>query len=149
VEPEPTTPHVEPRLGAVDVVIASLVTSAVVHLWLIPQHLDEVVLAAGFGAAAVAAAATAYLVARGATFAPRLVVILLGALLLAYPFAHVVRDEHVDVLDLVTKTVEAVGFVTALSLRSGEDAPLAPVDVLVGVFIGALLLSALGHGHTA
>lgn len=139
----------EPRLGTHDVTIAALVASAVVHAWLVQEHVDERLLATAFGAAALAAAAVAFLLARRAPLAPRLAALLLGALLLAYPVANVLGDDHVESLDLATKAVETIGFVAALQLRGGEDAPLAPVDVLVGVFVGALLLSALGHGHGA
>jgi hypothetical protein len=149
VEPRPATPHVEPRLGAVDVVIGSLVTSAVVHFWLVPQHTHQPLLAASFAAAAVATSAVALLLARGHELAPRLAAVLLGALLLAYPAVHLITDDHVDALDLATKAIETAGFVTALGLEPREEAPLAPVDVLIGVFVGALLLSALGHGHSA
>jgi hypothetical protein len=137
----------EPRLGTHDATIAALVASAVVHAWLAQEHVDERLLATAFGAAALAAAAVAFLLARRAPLAPRLAVLLLGALLLAYPAVHVLADDHVDALDLATKAIETVGFVAALQLHGGEDAPLAPVDVLVGVFVGALLLSALGHAH--
>ena len=135
------------RVRARDITIGTLVVSAVVHAGLVPQHTDEPLLAAAFAAAAVAAAVVAYLLTRPGHVGQRLAVALLVGLLLAYPAVHLVSDLHVDVLDFFTKAVEAVGLFAALSIAPDEDAPLAPVDALVGVFIGTMLLSALGHSH--
>ena len=139
----------EPRLGARDVVIASLAASAVIHVWLVPQHVEEPLLAVSFGAATVAAAALAYLVARGRKYAIRASAVLLAALLVAYPVVHVLTSEHVDALDVATKLAEALGLVGAVTVDGDDEAPLAAVDVLVGVFFATLLLSSLGHSHTA
>lgn len=137
----------EARFGARDVTIGALCASAVIHAGLAPQHLDEPVLAASFAAAAVAAACVAFLLTRRGRLGPRLAIALLVALLLAYPAVHLLADRHVDVLDFFTKGLEAVGLFAALDLEPDEDAPLAAPDALIGIFVGTMLLSTLGHSH--
>jgi hypothetical protein len=135
------------RFGARDVTIGALAASAVVHVGLVPQHTDQPLLATSFAAAALAAAIVGYLVARRPALGRRLAVALFVGLLVAYPVVHLLTDLHTDVLDLATKALETAGLLAALTLGADEEAPLAPVDVLVGVFVGTLLLSSLGHGH--
>jgi hypothetical protein len=140
----------ELRLGARDVAIGAAVASAIVHAVLIERHTSEPLLAASFGAAAAAGVAVALaLAATTYRLVPILAIALFAGLLVAYPAVHVLTNEHVDALDLATKAVEAVGLIGALLTRAEDDAPLAPLDVLAGVLVATLLLSALGHTHVA
>jgi hypothetical protein len=134
-------------IGARELTIGALTTSAVVHAVLVPQHTDEPLLAAAFAAATVAAVLVAAALARPVLrFAPILAAALFASLLVAYPIVHYLTDGDVQRLDVGTKIVEAVGLLAALNARDDEEVGFAPLTVIVGVFL-ALLLVSLSGGH--
>ncbi len=110
-------------IGARELTIGALTTSAVVHAVLVPQHTDEPLLAAAFAAA------------------------LFASLLVAYPIVHYLTDGEVQALDIGTKFVEAVGLLAALNAGDDEDVSFAPLTVIVGVFLAVLLVSISGGHH--
>lgn len=134
-----------------DVTIGALTVSAVVHAALVAEHTDDLLWAAAFGGAAVATAGAAALLARPAfAHGPALAAALLASLLVAYPVVHVATGAQVQALDVATKVIEAVGLLAALRIEREADPSLAPLDVLVGVTIGVLLISVGGaHAHAA
>jgi len=136
------------KIGARELTIGALTTSAVVHAVLAPQHTDEPFLAVAFAAAAVAAAALAAALTRPALrFAPSLAAGLFAALLVVYPIVHYLTDGEVQTLDIGTKLVEAVGLLAARNAREDEDVSFAPLTVIVGVFLALLLVSVSGGHH--
>jgi hypothetical protein len=146
----PTAGHDEERerlhVGARDVAIGALAASALVHAALAPQHSDEPLLAAAFAAAAVVSAPVAYGLTRtDFRYGRALAALLFASLLVAYPVVHFVTGEHVQRLDVMTKTVEVVGLLAVLRADQDEQPSLAPAAVIAGVFVGFLLLG-LGGG---
>jgi hypothetical protein len=137
------------RVGARDVAVGALTTSAVVHAALVTQHAaDDPLLAAAFAAAALAAAPVAYALTRPDwRFGRPLAAALFAGLLVAYPIVHFVTGEHVQRLDVMTKAVEAIGLLAVVWAEQDEEPPsLAPAAVIAGVLVGFLLLG-LGGGH--
>ena len=135
-------------IGARELTIGALTTSAVVHAVLVPQHTDEPLLAVAFAAAAIAAVLVTAALARPALrFAPALAVGLFASLLVAYPVVGYLTDREVQTLDIGTKLVEAVGLLAALNARDDEEVSFAPLTVIVGVFLALLLVSVSGGHH--
>jgi hypothetical protein len=135
-------------IGARELAIGALATSAVVHAVLVPQHTDEPLLAAAFAAATVAAVLVAVALTRPALrFAPALAAGLFASLLVAYPVVHYFTDGEVQALDIGTKFVEAVGLLAALNAGADEEVSFAPLTVIVGVFLALLLVSISGGHH--
>jgi hypothetical protein len=135
-------------IGARELTIGALTTSAVVHAVLVPQHTDEPLLAAAFGAATIAAVLVAVALTRPAfRFAPALAAGLFASLLVAYPVVHYFTDGEVQALDIGTKFVEAVGLLAALNAREDEEVSFAPLTVIVGVLLALLLVSVSGGHH--
>ena len=134
-------------IGARELTIGALTTSAVVHAVLVPQHTDEPLLAAAFASATLAAALVAAALTRPALrFGPPLAVGLFASLLVAYPVVHYYSGGEVQPLDIGTKFVEAVGLLAALNARDDEEVSFAPLTVIIGVVL-ALLLVSLSGGH--
>jgi hypothetical protein len=135
-------------IGARELTIGALTTSAVVHAVLVPQHTSEPLLAASFAAATVAAALLAFALTRPSLrFAPALAAALFASLLVAYPIVHLLTDGEVQALDIGTKFVEAVGLLAALNAGDDEEVSFAPLTVIVGVFLAVLLVSISGGHH--
>jgi hypothetical protein len=135
-------------IGARELTIGALTTSAVVHAVLVPQHTSEPLLAAAFAAATVAAALLAFALTRPALrFAPALAAGLFASLLVVYPIVHYLTDGEVQALDIGTKFVEGVGLLAALNAGDDEDVSFAPLTVIVGVFLAVLLVSISGGHH--
>jgi hypothetical protein len=135
------------RVGPRELTIGALTMSALVHAVLVPQHTDEPLLAAAFAAAALSAALLAAALSRPSLrFAPPLAAALFASLLVAYPIVHFVTDGEVQTLDVGTKIVEAIGLLASLRAAEDEKVDLAPLTVIVGVFL-ALLLVSVGGGH--
>ena len=135
-------------IGARELTIGALTTSAVVHAVLVPQHTDEPLLAAAFAAATISAVLIGFALARPALrFAPALAAALFASLLVVYPIVHYLTDGEVQALDIGTKFVEAVGLLAALNARDDEDVSFAPLTVIVGVFLAVLLVSISGGHH--
>jgi hypothetical protein len=135
-------------VGARELTIGALTTSAVVHAVLVPQHTDEPLLASAFAAATVAAVLVAVALSRPALrVAPALAAGLFASLLVAYPVVHFLTDGEVHALDVGTKLVEAVGLLAALNAREDEDVAFAPLTVIAGVFLALLLVSVSGGHH--
>ena len=135
-------------IGARELTIGALTTSAVVHAVLAPQHLDEPLLAGAFGAATIAAVLVAAALARPALrFAPSLAAGLFTSLLVAYPVVSYFTDGEVQTLDIGTKVVEAAGLLAALNAGGDEEVSFAPLTVIVGVFLALLLVSISGGHH--
>ena len=134
------------HIGARDVAIGALAASAIVHAALAPQHTDELVLTFAFAGAAVASAVVAYGLARpDFRYGRALAGLLFASLLVAYPVVHLVTDEPVQRLDLMTKAVEVIGLLAVLRADPDEAPSLAPAAVIAGVFLGFLVLG-LGGG---
>jgi hypothetical protein len=121
-------------IGARELTIGALTTSAVVHAVLVPQHTDEPLVAAALARPAL-------------RFAPILAAALFASLLVAYPIVHYLTDGDVQRLDVGTKIVEAVGLLAALNARDDEEVGFAPLTVIVGVFLAVLLVSVSGGHH--
>jgi hypothetical protein len=136
-------------IGARELTIGALTTSAVVHAVLAPQHTDEPLLAAAFAAAAVAAVVVAAALTRPALrLAPALAAALFASLLVAYPVVGYFTGDGVQALDVGTKLVEGVGLLAALNADDDEEVSFAPLTVIVGVFLAILLVSVSGgHRH--
>src|SRR5829696_8888937 len=135
-------------IGARELTIGALTTSAVVHAVLVPQHTDEPLLATAFAAATIAAVLIGFALTRPALrFAPALAAGLFASLLVAYPIVHYLTDGEVQALDIGTKLVEAVGLLAALNASADEDVSFAPLTVIVGVFLAVLLVSISGGHH--
>lgn len=135
-------------IGARELTIGALTTSAVVHAVLASQHLDDPLLAGAFGAAAIAAVLVAAALARPALrFAPSLAAALFASLLVAYPVVGYFTNGGVQTLDIGTKLVEGVGLLAALSAGDDEETSFAPLTVIVGVFLALLLFSVSGGHH--
>ncbi len=118
------------------------------HAVLAPEHFSEHPLVAlSFAAATGALLLLALALTRPwLRWAPPLGAVLFAALIAAYPLVHVFTHEGTDALGVGTKVVEAAGLLACL--RAGRDAetPLAPLDVITGVFAAMILLS-FGHHH--
>jgi hypothetical protein len=137
-------------IGARELTIGTLTTTAVVHAVLVPQHLgDEPFLGTSFALATLCAVLVAVALTRpGLTWAPYLAAALFASLLVAYPVVHLINGEAVQALDIGTKVVEAVGLLAALRARHDEELGFAPVTVIAGVFLALLLVSMTGgHEH--
>lgn len=135
-------------IGARELTIGALTTSAIVHAVLVPQHTDEPLLAGAFAAATLAAVLVAAALTRPALrFAPSLAVGLFASLLVAYPVVSYFTDGEVQALDIGTKLVEAVGLLAALNAGDDEEVSFAPLAVIVGVFLALLLVSVSGGHH--
>ena len=135
-------------IGARELTIGALTTSAVVHAVLVPQHTDSLLLAGSFAAAALAAVLLATALTFPALrFAPALAAGLFASLLVAYPIVGYFTDGEVQALDIGTKIVEAAGLLAALNAREDEEVSFAPLTVIVGVFLAVLLVSASGGHH--
>ena len=136
-------------IGARELTIGALATSAVVHAVLVPQHTDEPLLAAAFAGATLAAVVVAVALLRPALrFVPSLAAGLFASLLVAYPVVGYFTDDEVQALDIGTKLVEAVGLLAALNARDDDEVSFAPLTVIVGVFLAVLLVSVSGgHNH--
>ena len=135
-------------IGARELTIGALTTSAVVHAVLVPQHTGEPLLAAAFAAATLAAVLVAFALTRPTLrFAPALAAGLFASLLVAYPVVHYFTGGEVQTLDIGTKFVEGVGLLAALNAREDEDVSFAPLTVIVGVFLAVLLFSVSGGHH--
>lgn len=136
-------------IGARELTIGALTTSAVVHAVLAPQHTDEPLLAAAFASAALAAVLLAAALTRPVLrFAPSLAAGLFASLLVAYPVVSYLTDGEVQTLDIGTKLVEGVGLLAALNAGDDEEVSFAPLTVIVGVFLAILLISVSdGHHH--
>jgi hypothetical protein len=141
------------HLGARDVAIGALAASAIVHAALVPQHTEDPVLALAFASAALASAVVAYGLTRPHfRYGRALAGVLLASLLVAYPVVHLVTDEPVQRLDVMTKAVEFIGLLAVLRSDPDDEPSLAPGAVLAGVFVGFLLLGLGGgteHHHDA
>ena len=139
-------------IGARELTIGTLTTSAVVHAALTPEHLrEEPVLGVLFILATVGCVLVAIALTRPAfTWAPYLAAALFASLLLAYPVAHLIDGEAVRALDIGTKVIEAVGLFAALRARRDDELGFAPVTVIAGVFLALLMVSVTGgHGEHA
>jgi hypothetical protein len=135
-------------IGARELTIGALTTSAIVHAVLAPQHTDRPLLATAFAAAALAAVLVAAALTRPALrIAPLLAAGLFASLLAAYPVVHYSIGGDVQALDIGTKIVEAIGLVAALKARNDEELGFAPLTVIVGVFLALLLVSVSGGHH--
>ena len=136
------------EVGARDVAIAALTTSAVVHAALVTQHAsEEPLLAASFAAAAVVSAPVAYALTRPEwRFGRLLAGLLFAGLLVAYPVVHFVNGEPVQRLDVMTKAVELIGLLAVLRADDEDPPSLVPVAVIAGFLLGFLLYS-VGGGH--
>jgi hypothetical protein len=136
-------------IGARELTIGALTTSAVVHAVLAPQHTDEPLLATAFASAAVGAVLVAAALTRPALrFAPSLAAALFASLLVAYPVVVYITGDGVQTLDVGTKLVEGVGLLAALNAGDDEEVSFAPLTVIVGVFLAVLLISVSGgHRH--
>ena len=148
-----------------DIVVLACAISAGIHAALTPEHLEEGVPAGlGFAVAAVALGALTIVLAHDPAerVALTAAAAVLAGLLVSYGLAVTTGvpvlhpdPEAVDALALVTKAIEAIGLVAAVSLLRRPQAeaaaprslPLA-VAAIVAVFSAfvALELSA-GHGH--
>ena len=141
------------HLGARDVAIGALAASALVHAALAPQHTDAPALAFAFGSAAVASAVVAYGLTRpDFRYGRALAGLLFASLLVAYPAVHLVTDEPVQRLDVMTKAVEVIGLLAVLRADPDDEPSLASGAVLAGVLVGFLLLGLGGgteHDHDA
>jgi hypothetical protein len=136
-------------VGARDVAIGACAASALVHAVLAPEHFSEHPLVAlSFAAATGVLLLLALALTRPwLRWAPPEGAALFAALIVAYPLVHVFTNEGTDALGIGTKLVEAVGLVACLrAARDNETAPLAPLDVITGVFAAMILLS-FGHHH--
>jgi hypothetical protein len=138
-------------IGARELTIGTLTTSAVVHAVLVPQHLEEEpFLGISFALAALAAVLVGVLLTRpGFTWAPYLAAALFASLLVAYPVVHLINGEPVQALDIGTKVIEAVGLLAALRARHDDELGFAPVAVIAGVFLALLMVSVSGGHHHA
>ena len=137
-------------VGARELTIGTLTTSAVVHAVLVPQHTDEPVLAVMFALATLGAVLVAVALTRpGLRWAPYLAAALFASLLFAYPVVHLINGEPVQALDVGTKVIEAVGLLAALRARHDEELGFAPLTVIAGVFLALLLVSVTGGHHHA
>lgn len=135
-------------IGARELTIGALTTSAIVHAVLVPQHTDKLLLAAAFAAAALAAVLVAAALTRPALrVAPPLAAGLFASLLVAYPVVNYSIGGDVQALDVGTKIVEAIGLFAALKARDDEEFGFAPLVVIVGVFLALLLVSVSGGHH--
>jgi hypothetical protein len=136
-------------IGARELTIGALTTSAVVHAVLVPQHTDEPLLAAAFASASLAAVLLAAALTRPELrFAPPLAAGLLASLLVAYPVVSYFTDGEVQALDIGTKLVEGVGLLAALNAGDDDQVSFAPLTVIVGVLLAVLLVSVSGgHNH--
>ena len=135
-------------IGARELTIGALTTSAVVHAVLVPQHTDQIWLAGAFAAATLADVLVAAALTRPALrVAPPLAAGLFASLLVAYPVVHYFTGGEVQALDIGTKFVEAVGLLAALNARDDEEVSFAPLTVIVGVFLALLLVSVSGGHH--
>jgi hypothetical protein len=135
-------------VGSRDVAIGACAASALVHAVLAPEHFSEHPLVAVFFAAATG---TLLLLALALTrpwlsLAPPVGAALFAALIVAYPLVHVFTHEGTDALGIGTKVVEAAGLIACLRAGRDAQAPLAPLDVVTGVFAAMILLS-FGHHH--
>jgi hypothetical protein len=138
-------------IGARELTIGTLTTSAVVHAALAPEHLrDQPVLGVLFILATIGAVLVGIALTRPAfTWAPYLAVALFASLLVAYPIAHLINGEPVQALDIGTKVIEAVGLLAALRARGDHELGFAPVTVIAGVFLALLMVSVTGgHEHS-
>ena len=137
-------------VGARELTIGALTTSAVVHAVLVPQHTAEPFLAVSFALATIAAVLVAVALNRpGLTWAPYLAAGLFASLLVAYPVVHLINGEPVQALDIGTKVVEAVGLLAALRARDDDELGFAPLTVIAGVFLALLMVSVTGGHHHA
>jgi hypothetical protein len=138
-------------IGARELTIGALTTSAIVHAVLVPQHLGgEPFLGISFALAAVGAVLVGVALTRpGLTWAPYLAAALFASLLVAYPIVHLITGEAVQALDIGTKVVEAVGLLAALRARHDEELGFAPLTVIAGVFLALLMVSVSGGHHHA
>jgi hypothetical protein len=137
-------------IGARELTIGTLTTSAVVHAVLVPQHTGEPVLAVLFALATLGAVGLGVLLTHpGLTWAPYLAAAFFASLLLAYPVVHLINGEPVQALDIGTKVIEAVGLLAALRARDDDELGFAPVTVIAGVFLALLMVSVTGGHHHA
>lgn len=138
-------------IGARELTIGTLTTSAVVHAVLVPQHLsEEPFLGISFALAALAAVLVGVLLTRPElTWAPYLAAALFASLLAAYPVVHLINGEPVQALDIGTKVIEAVGLLAALRARDDDELGFAPLTVIAGVFLALLMVSVTGGHHHA
>ncbi|HEY7708004.1 MAG TPA: hypothetical protein VH968_12630 [Gaiellaceae bacterium] len=146
-----------------DVVALTCAVSAGIHAGLTPEHFEERLAAgAGFAVSAVLLAGIAVGLARR----PRwwqvdAAIAVLGGLLVGYALAIttgvpglVPEPEPVDALALVTKAIEGVGLVVALSLKGHLIPRFRPLPVgLVALVVAFSALAAVavsdGHAHDA
>jgi hypothetical protein len=138
-------------IGARELTIGALTTSAVVHAALAPEHLrEQAVLGVLFILATIGAVLVALALTRPAfRWAPYLAAALFASLIVAYPIAHLINGEPVQALDIGTKVVEAVGLLAALRARRDDELGFAPVTVIAGVFLALLMVSVSGgHEHS-
>jgi hypothetical protein len=131
-----------------DVAIAACAASALVHAVLAPEHFsDHPLVAVSFALAAGALLLLALALTRPwLSWAPAVGAALFGALIVAYPLVHLFTHEGTDALGVGTKVVEAAGLVACLRAGGDTETPLAPLDVITGVFAAMILLS-FGHHH--
>lgn len=137
-------------VGARELTIGALTTTAVVHAALTPEHLrEEPLLGISFALATLGAVLVGVLLTRpGLTWAPYLAAALFASLIVAYPVVHLINGEAVQALDIGTKVVEAVGLLAALRARHDDELGFAPVTVIAGVFLALLMVSVSGgHDH--
>jgi hypothetical protein len=151
-----------------DVVVLVCAISAGVHAALAPEHFTHsAATGIGFAAAAILLAPLALLLARDPTNRPALIAaaVVLAGLLVAYVFAittgvplFLPDPEPVELVAVVTKVVELVGLVAAVSLLASPRAGTAeaaaarrvPLTVLafVALFSAFVALELSGdHGH--
>jgi predicted permease len=148
-----------------DVVVLACAISAGIHAALTPEHFEDGIPAGlGFAVAAVALGGLTIVLAHDPAerLALTAAAAVLAGLLLSYGFAVTTgvpvlhpEQETVDALALVTKAIEAVGLVAAVSLlrrpHDETDAPRSlPVAVaaVVAVFSAFVALELSGdHGH--
>ena len=124
-----------------DIVVLACAISAGIHAALTPEHFEEGVPAGlGFAVAAIALGALTIVLAHDPAdrVALTAAAAVLAGLLLSYGFAVTTgvpvlhpESEAVDALALVTKAIEAIGLVAAVSLLRrpsgrGRSAALAP-----------------------
>jgi hypothetical protein len=142
-----------------DLLALSCAVSAGIHAGLVPGHFDESVAAGiGFAASAVALAGVAIALARGpGAIHVDAAIVLLAGLIAAYALAVttgipglVPEPEPVDALALVTKAIEGIGLVLALSLKGTRYPRFRPIPVtLVALVVAfsALVAVAVSRGH--
>jgi hypothetical protein len=137
-------------IGARELTIGALSTSAVVHAVLAAQHTDEVFYVTSFSLATIAAVLIgAALMRPQLTWAPFAAAALFAGLLVAYPIVHLVTGDEVQALDIGTKVIEAVGLLAALRSRDDHEVAFAPLTVIAGVFLAVLMVSVTGgHSHS-